>query len=48
MDGPLYLYVSHGIFSKGVDRVAEHYDHVFAGYNWTDESYFNLTTIFDD
>ena len=48
MDGPLYLYVSHGIFSKGVGRIAEKFDHVFAGYNWTDESYFNLTTIFDD
>ena len=48
LDGPLYLYVSHGIFSKGVGRVAEHYDHVFAGYNWTGETHPNLTTIFKD
>lgn len=47
-DGPLFLYVSHGIFSKGVDRVAENYDHVFAGYNWTGETHPNLTTIFED
>ena len=48
LDGPLYLYVSHGIFSKGVGRVAEHYNHVFAGYNWTGETFPNLTTIFED
>ena len=45
---PLFLYVSHGIFSKGVDRVADHYDHIFAGYNWTGETCPNLTTIFED
>ena len=44
---PLFLYVSHGIFSKGVDRVADHYDHIFAGYNWTGETCPNLTTIFE-
>ena len=48
LDAPLYLYVSHGIFSKGVGRVAENYDHVFAGYNWTGETHPNLTTIFED
>ena len=47
-DGPLFLYVSHGIFSKGVDRVAEHYDRVFAGYNWTGFNHPNLTTLFED
>lgn len=48
LDAPLYLYVSHGIFSKGVGHVAEHYNHVFAGYNWTGETCPNLTTIFED
>lgn len=47
-DGPLFLYVSHGIFSKGVDRVAKRYDRVFAGYNWTGLNHPNLTTIFED
>ena len=48
LDAPLYLYVSHGIFSKGVGHVAEHYNHVFAGYNWTGETFPNLSTIFED
>ena len=44
----LGLYVSHGIFSKGVAAVADHFDHVFAGYNWTSETYPNLITVFKD
>ena len=47
-DGPLYLYVSHGIFSKGIRNVARHYDHIFAGYNWPGETHPKLTTIFED
>lgn len=48
LGGPLYLYVSHGIFSRGISHVAGYYDHVFAGYNWTGETHPNLTTIFED
>ena len=44
----LDLYISHGIFSKGVCHVAEHYNHVFAGYNWPGKSNEKLTTIFED
>ena len=46
--GPSYLYVSHGIFSKGVGLLAACYDRIFAGYNWTGETRPNLTTIFED
>lgn len=27
--GKLYLYVSHGVFSKGFDELREHFDHIF-------------------
>nr|WP_023842400.1 ribose-phosphate diphosphokinase [Burkholderia sp. M701]BAO18857.1 ribose-phosphate pyrophosphokinase [Burkholderia sp. M701] len=32
---PLYLYVTHGIFSKGLDAVLEDYAAVFTRNNWT-------------
>jgi ribose-phosphate pyrophosphokinase len=35
---PLYLYVTHGIFSKGLDPLLEHFDHVFTRNNWTDDT----------
>ena len=34
----LYLYVSHGIFSKGVDVLAGHYAKIFTVFDWTDSS----------
>jgi ribose-phosphate pyrophosphokinase len=35
---PIYLYVTHGIFSKGLDPLLEHYDRVFTRNNWTDDT----------
>jgi ribose-phosphate pyrophosphokinase len=35
---PIYLYVTHGIFSKGLDPLLECYDRVFTRNNWTDDS----------
>lgn len=35
---PLYLYVTHGIFSKGLDPLLECYDRVFTRNNWTDDT----------
>jgi ribose-phosphate pyrophosphokinase len=34
---PIYLYVTHGIFSKGLDPLLECYDRVFTRNNWTDD-----------
>lgn len=34
----LYLYVSHGIFSKGVDVLSGHYAKVFTVFDWADSS----------
>jgi len=30
----LYLYVTHGIFSKGTEVILQHYNQVFTPYNW--------------
>ncbi|WGS51590.1 phosphoribosyltransferase family protein [Paraburkholderia sp. D15] len=38
LDQPLYLYVTHGIFSKGLAPLLEHYRTVFTRNNWTDDS----------
>jgi len=35
---PLYLYVTHGIFSKGLDALLEHYAAVFTRNNWTGDA----------
>lgn len=35
---PLYLYVTHGIFSKGLDTLLEGYSAVFTHNNWTSDS----------
>lgn len=35
---PLFLYVTHGIFSKGLDPLLAHYDTVFTRNNWTSDS----------
>jgi ribose-phosphate pyrophosphokinase len=35
---PLYLYVTHGIFSKGLGPLLEHYQTVFTRNNWTGDS----------
>ncbi len=41
---PLYLYVTHGIFSKGLDPLLECYDHIFTGNNWTDDDRCTVVT----
>jgi len=33
---PLYLYVTHGIFSKGQDEILSYYDKIFTAYNWNE------------
>ncbi|HKR42624.1 MAG TPA: ribose-phosphate diphosphokinase [Paraburkholderia sp.] len=38
IDRDLYLYVTHGIFSKGLDPLLTRYAAVFARNNWTDDS----------
>lgn len=38
LDRPLYLYVTHGIFSKGLAPLLEHYGKVFTRNNWTDDT----------
>ena len=35
---PLYLYVTHGIFSKGLSSLLTHYTAVFTRNNWTDDT----------
>jgi ribose-phosphate pyrophosphokinase len=35
---PLYLYVTHGIFSKGLDALLEGYETVFTRNNWTSDT----------
>jgi ribose-phosphate pyrophosphokinase len=36
-DQPLYLYITHGIFSKGLEELGKYYDRIFTAYNWNDE-----------
>lgn len=38
IDRPLYLYVTHGIFSKGLGPLAEHYETIFTRNNWTSDT----------
>ncbi|GLU32283.1 ribose-phosphate diphosphokinase [Trinickia caryophylli] len=38
MNQPLFLYVTHGIFSKGLDVLLDHYAAVFTRNNWTDDA----------
>jgi ribose-phosphate pyrophosphokinase len=35
---PIYLFVTHGIFSKGLSPLLEHYYSVFTRNNWTDDT----------
>lgn len=35
----LYLYVTHGIFSKGLDELCKHYEHIFCHHVLDDEKY---------
>jgi ribose-phosphate pyrophosphokinase len=35
---PLHLYVTHGIFSKGLGPLLEHYETIFTRNNWTGDS----------
>ena len=37
-DQPLYLYVTHGIFSKGLGPLLEHYQTIFTRNNWTGDT----------
>jgi ribose-phosphate pyrophosphokinase len=37
-DQPLYLYVTHGIFSHGFDELNSLYDRIFTAYDWTETS----------
>lgn len=36
-DAPLYLYVTHGIFSKGLNPLLAHYQTVFTRNDWTND-----------
>jgi len=44
-DQPLYLYVTHGIFSRGLDALRGDYAGVFTAYDWTGSSDPMLTVI---
>lgn len=43
---PLYLYVTHGIFSWGLSDLLQHYSHVFTAHSWsiTDAPQFTVVT----
>lgn len=43
LNQPLYLYVTHGIFSKGVDALTPHYDRIFTANDWTQSNNKQLT-----
>jgi ribose-phosphate pyrophosphokinase len=45
--GKLALYVTHGIFSKGIDELKEHFDHVYAAYSFKEPSSDFLTLSID-
>ena len=37
--GKLFLYVTHGIFSKGIDELLEHYEHIYCHHVLDDSRY---------
>ena len=41
----IYLYITHGIFSKGVDVVAEHFKHIYCFNNINSIKHGSLTTL---
>ena len=41
----LYLYVTHGIFSKGLEPIAEAYERVYTAHNWTSWSHHKVIQI---
>lgn len=43
IDAPLYLYVSHGIFSKGLEVLTPHFARIFTPNDWTQSSNEQLT-----
>jgi len=43
--GKLYLAVTHGIFSKGVDDLSKHFEHIFTTNSFKDLSHASLTQI---
>jgi ribose-phosphate pyrophosphokinase len=43
---PRYLYVTHGIFSKGFEELDLYYERIFTAYNWNQSTINDkLTTI---
>lgn len=42
---PLYLYVTHGIFSKGVGVLVPHFTKIFTAYDWTESSDAQLVIV---
>lgn len=43
--GPLHLYVTHGIFSKGVAPLLEHYELIFTTRDWTASGHANVVIV---
>jgi len=43
--GRLYLAVSHGIFSKGLDQLLEHYEQLYTSDSFTDIKHPKLTRL---
>lgn len=43
--GPLYLFVTHGIFSKGLDPLLSHFDHIYTTNSINDINNSKLTQI---
>lgn len=41
----LYLYITHGIFSRGVEALTDYYDGVFTAYDWTNSDNAGLTVV---
>lgn len=42
---PLYLYVTHGIFSKGVSALTPFFTRIFTAYDWTQSADAQLTIV---
>lgn len=43
--GKLALYVTHGIFSKGIEPLLEHYDTIYTKYDWTNSANPRLVVV---
>jgi ribose-phosphate pyrophosphokinase len=42
---PLFLYVTHGIFSRGLADLKQHYQHIYTAYNWLQTDDPKLTVV---